>query len=760
MNADSNKVDLASKPYLGITPPISTALPTAADHRLDSQLAACLDGLAIYEDEASTSRRVEVLETLRRFVREWSLGLAEARGVVSAESAVEVEAAADNGAGGNGDAPESSSTADAPPAAATLTATSAAATAEDASALSARLISFGSYALNCHSPDADIDVLCIAPQHCTRADFFATGPDSFFARLVADASVTELLAVPEAYTPVLKFKMRGISIDMLFACMSAHKVLPSPPEAILSDQHLKGLDDSTVRSLNGARVTRTLLTLVPDADHFRTTLRATKAWARARGVYSNVLGYLGGINWAILVAFVCQRYPSAVPSTLVSRFFRVYHQWQWPAPILLKSIHEEHPEGMFCQVWNPKVYPRDRAHLMPIITPAYPEMNSSYNVGEPQLRSLRTEIARGVQLTFAIEQGKAKWSDLFTGHDFFAQYQHYIQVDVSAHDAAAHRSWFGWCESRLRQLVLCLEQPPSVQAHPHAEFFEWSATRGSKERRPRSAAAVPAGGIIGTSFYVALSFAPGVRQADLTASVADWVYRINAWDRRQPGMDLSIVHVRAQHLPSYCVGTGRGNRRGGVNRRGGGAKARASQRLGAPARSITPPPLRERSGTDANVDVQVATGPGGKGGGRKARGKKAAAASSSSSSSSAAVAVAVTEQAPTAPPPRQDPVPPPLVIPPPQDTAPPAPPAPAAAASAPKSTARPANDPPAPPPLSPPRNATAAKSDSALPEPKDKPGPPRQRSWADIAAGNAAAAAAMKAQESPMKRSRVRSDSD
>ena len=40
-------------------------------------------------------------------------------------------------------------------------------------------------------------------------------------------------------------------------------------------------------------------------------------------------------------------------------------------------------------VWNPVTNPRDKAHLMPIITPAYPAMNSSYNVGEPQMRLIR-----------------------------------------------------------------------------------------------------------------------------------------------------------------------------------------------------------------------------------------------------------------------------------------------------------------------------------------------------------------------------------
>lgn len=49
-----------------------------------------------------------------------------------------------------------------------------------------------------------------------------------------------------------------------------------------------------------------------------------------RGIYSNMLGFLGGVSWAMLVARTCQLYPNAVAATLVHKFFLVFSKWYDP----------------------------------------------------------------------------------------------------------------------------------------------------------------------------------------------------------------------------------------------------------------------------------------------------------------------------------------------------------------------------------------------------------------------------------------------
>lgn len=96
---------------------------------------------------------------------------------------------------------------------------------------------------------------------------------------MAPAGVVEKITpVPDAFVPIIKMELAGISIDLLFARL----VIPSVPMNLdlKNNDYLRGLDEKEVRSLNGTRVADEILELVPQQKTFRTALRAIKLWAQ------------------------------------------------------------------------------------------------------------------------------------------------------------------------------------------------------------------------------------------------------------------------------------------------------------------------------------------------------------------------------------------------------------------------------------------------------------------------------------------------
>ena len=56
---------------------------------------------------------------------------------------------------------------------------------------------------------------------------------------------------------------------------------------------------------------------------FLVALRSTQGSGRRNEVFSNKMGYLGGVNFNISVALVCQLFPAATPSYLLTKFFHI-----------------------------------------------------------------------------------------------------------------------------------------------------------------------------------------------------------------------------------------------------------------------------------------------------------------------------------------------------------------------------------------------------------------------------------------------------
>uniref|UniRef100_A0A8C5DVU5 Poly(A) polymerase n=1 Tax=Gouania willdenowi TaxID=441366 RepID=A0A8C5DVU5_GOUWI len=399
------------------------------------------------------------------------------------------------------------------------------------SCVGGKIFTFGSYRLGVHTKGADIDALCVAPRHVERTDFF----QSFFEKLKQLEEIKDLRAVEDAFVPVIKFKFDGIEIDLLFARLA----LQSIPDNLdlRGDSILRNLDIRCIRSLNGCRVTDEILYLVPNKENFRLTLRAIKLWAKRRGIYSNMLGFLGGVSWAMLVARTCQLYPNAVAATLVHKFFLVFSKWEWPNPVLLKQPEES---NLNLPVWDPRVNISDRYHLMPIITPAYPQQNSTYNVSTSTRSIMSEEFKYGLSVTDEILQGKAEWHRLFEPPNFFQKYKHYIVLTASASTEENHLEWIGLVESKIRVLVGNLERNEYITlAHVNPQSFP--------------------GNDFVSMWFIGISFKK-VENAesvniDLTydiQSFTDTVYRqASNINMIKDGMKIEATHVKKKQLHQY-----------------------------------------------------------------------------------------------------------------------------------------------------------------------------------------------------------------
>ncbi|KAJ0801572.1 putative polynucleotide adenylyltransferase [Helianthus annuus] len=519
---------------LGITEPISLGGPTEYDVIKTKELEEFLAEAGLYESHEEAIRREEVLGRLDQIVKIWVKKVSRARGLN--EQLVQ-EA-------------------------------------------NAKIFTFGSYRLGVHGPGADIDTLCVGPRYADRdEDFFG----ELKRMLLEMPDVTELHPVPDAHVPVMRFKLNGVSIDLLYARLSLW-VIPDDLD-ISQDSILQNADDKTVRSLNGCRVTDQILSLVPNIQNFRTTLRCMRFWAKRRGVYSNVAGFLGGINWALLVARICQLYPNAVPNMLVCRFFRVYTQWRWPNPVMLCAIEEG---SLGLQIWDPRKNPKDKYNLMPIITPAYPSMNSSYNVSSSTLRIMTQEFKRGHNVCEAMVLNNGSWLQLFEPYRFFEAYKNYLQIDIVAVCEEDMMNWKGWVESRIRYLVLKIERDTFklLLCHPHPGDFP-------DKSNP-----------FHCSYFLGLQRKEGVsvndaKKFDIRSTVDEFKGNVGSYTAWKPGMGISVTHIRRRDIPAFVFP-------GGV-RPARPARASVEERRNAPDTSAA---SSLDAGTSVDINVVDRPGPG------------------------------------------------------------------------------------------------------------------------------------------------------
>ncbi|KAF5371201.1 hypothetical protein D9758_004094 [Tetrapyrgos nigripes] len=433
-------------------------------------------------------------------------------------------------------------------------------------------VAISTWLIRVHGPGSDIDTLCVVPKHVSREDFFEV-----FEPMLRDfEGATEVAGVPEAYVPIITANINGIPLDFLMARLALSTI---PEDLSLQDDNLlRNIDERCVRSLGGSRVANAILELVPNVQVFRDSLRCIKLWAQRRAIYSNVNGFFGGVAWAMLVARICQLYPNAIAGAIVSRFFIIMYQWSWPQPVLLKQI-EEGP--LQVKVWNPKLYPSDRSHRMPIITPTYPAMCATHNVTASTQMITTEEFKRGADIVDKVIVGSASWSELFTKHDFFHKYRYYLQIIASTGNADLQIKWSGTVESRIRQLVMKLEYVDSLMlAHPFVKGFDQvsycisdeevrAVAQGdisetiAKRKKEDIEGKEGAGPVYTTTFYVGLAVEPkqpgsvGPRRLDISYPTTEFTKLVKMWEKfDESTMGIVVRNIKSSSLPDNVFDPG------------------------------------------------------------------------------------------------------------------------------------------------------------------------------------------------------------
>lgn len=312
----------------------------------------------------------------------------------------------------------------------------------------------GSYRLGVYTKDADIDVVFVTTSAIKRAAVFRNFVDVLFET----EGVTDIQSVPQARVPIISMRIDGQEFDVL-TCHLGTKALPTRTALLQSYDWMNNVDEASVLAFSATRVTEVLIHSVPRWQQYTTALRFLRLWAKRRCIYSNKAGYLGGVNVALLTAFVARLYPNATASTLVAKFFEMFAEWRWGGgnPVRMHDMAD-------CPVWLTACeWTMHVGEAMVVLTPCYPQTNSMFSASTTTCVVMHREFQRGAHLLvskdgrYGAEDPKT-WQTVCAPLAALATCTRFLRVTVSAPNTTQGRSWQGYMESQTRHLVQYLSK--------------------------------------------------------------------------------------------------------------------------------------------------------------------------------------------------------------------------------------------------------------------------------------------------------------
>jgi poly(A) polymerase len=185
----------------------------------------------------------------------------------------------------------------------------------------------------------------------------------------------------------------------------------------------------------------------------------------------------------------------------------------------------------------------DRNHVMPIITPVYPQQNSTFNVSHSTLAIIQDEFKTSLDIMGEILTGESSWTKIFQPSKFFTKYKYFLAITVFANSDEELLEWRGLVESKLRFLPTSLEEIECVQ-RSHLNPDQFLLPYEKSQGRPSSV------------WFVGLEISKSngtIVQLDFSLHIRDFCLLVKSRAHAifKAGMDIQVNHLKRKDLKDY-----------------------------------------------------------------------------------------------------------------------------------------------------------------------------------------------------------------
>lgn len=277
----------------------------------------------------------------------------------------------------------------------------------------------------------DLDVL--ASGRVPRGMYFSE-MEALLQGIRADVS---LRRVDDALVPLLKIKLKGQEVDLLYA---------GPDDE----------DATNVLSRSGAaEITNLKTRLGASLPQFTTVVRALKAFAKVRQISDHAYGWPGGLAWTVLAAAFLPKGEEITPENWLEHSLEQLATWDWTMPV---NLSEEAPT--------------DSKAPMRIHSGAMPEVNITRNVTAGNLEIFKRHVLEGWEIACEAAAGQRSWTDLFRKP--IEQFPASLEIRLQATTESDMEMVMGWWRRHVLSLILHWEANLSIglRAFSQIEFTD------------------------------------------------------------------------------------------------------------------------------------------------------------------------------------------------------------------------------------------------------------------------------------------------